>query len=235
MRRIFLVGVATLALLGCAQEDAVNSANKNGNNTTNATSGDRTTVNRPSLDTATPGTSPTAPAAGSGNTGTVPGSAPGTSEVPPSTSAGTGLNQATGSPGTANPSRTTPGAASQNPGSPGSSPSTSTSGASSSQPPPPDNTAVNEQDRNADKPVPTDQGNDQKSIDTTAEIRRQILDLDDLSINARNVKVITKDGTVTLRGPVDSDEERQTVERIARNVAGADNVKSELKVLEKDK
>jgi hyperosmotically inducible protein len=44
------------------------------------------------------------------------------------------------------------------------------------------------------------------------------------------VKIITQDGKVTLRGPVKTDEEKQKTEDIAKELAGADNVDSELEV-----
>jgi len=101
---------------------------------------------------------------------------------------------------------------------------------SSNQPPRADNTKVNQRDRNADEVLPTDQGNNQADIDRTSEIRKRIVDLKNISVNGRNVKVITKDGKVTLRGPVASDDERQLIEKIAKDVAGSDNVNSGLEV-----
>ncbi|MBC7854639.1 MAG: BON domain-containing protein, partial [Pirellulaceae bacterium] len=67
----------------------------------------------------------------------------------------------------------------------------------------------------------------------TADIRKQILAHEDMSINARNVKIITADGKVTLRGPVNSPSERDIIEKIARDVAGKDNVDNQLEVAAK--
>jgi len=94
----------------------------------------------------------------------------------------------------------------------------------------PDNTAINERDAEGAKPTPENQSNAQKDLDTTAEIRKKILDLKGLSISARNVKIITEAGKVTLRGPVASEAERKQVEQIARDVAGKENVTSELEI-----
>ena len=94
----------------------------------------------------------------------------------------------------------------------------------------PDNTAVNQRDRDENAVTPEEQGNNQKDIDRTAEIRRQIVDLSDISISGRNVKIITSNGKVTLRGPVASDKERELIEKIAQNVAGKENVTSQLEV-----
>jgi osmotically-inducible protein OsmY len=51
-----------------------------------------------------------------------------------------------------------------------------------------------------------------------------------MSTDAHNVKIITQDGKVTLRGPVKTDEEKQRIEDIAKELAGVDNVDSELEV-----
>jgi len=54
-----------------------------------------------------------------------------------------------------------------------------------------------------------------------------------LSTNAHNVKVIAQNGMVTLKGPVDSEQEKQAVEEKATRIAGADKVTSELQVAPK--
>lgn len=94
----------------------------------------------------------------------------------------------------------------------------------------PDNTAVNQRDARANTKTPIDQKENQADIDVTAKIRQQVLDVKDLSIDARNAKIITADGKVTLRGPVKSEEERKTLERIAVAVAGEGNVDNQLEV-----
>ena len=91
--------------------------------------------------------------------------------------------------------------------------------ASNSEPVQPDNSAVNQRDRNDKAVVPTDQGNSQADINITAEIRRRIVDLKDVSISGQNVKIITNAGKVTLRGPVASDAERTTIEGIAHDLS----------------
>ena len=95
---------------------------------------------------------------------------------------------------------------------------------------PPDNTAVNQRDRAPQAKTPIDQNENQADINVTAKIRQQVLDVKDLSIDARNAKIITADGKVTLRGPVQSAEERDTLDRIARGVAGDGNVDNQLEV-----
>jgi hyperosmotically inducible protein len=51
-----------------------------------------------------------------------------------------------------------------------------------------------------------------------------------LSTYAHNVKIITQDGQVTLKGPVRSESEKQTIETKATEVAGANKVTNELNV-----
>jgi hyperosmotically inducible protein len=94
----------------------------------------------------------------------------------------------------------------------------------------PDNSAVNERDRSGTTKTPIDQNEDKDSIKTTADIRKQVVAQSDFSIAAKNVKIITADGKVTLRGPVKTQSERDTIEKIARDVAGKENVDSQLEV-----
>jgi hyperosmotically inducible periplasmic protein len=93
-----------------------------------------------------------------------------------------------------------------------------------------DNTAQNVRDRDTNSVTPFDQGSSQSDVDTTRQIRQQVMAADGLSVDARNVKIITRDGRVTLRGPVASDQERQTIADIAAKVASG-NVDNRLQVL----
>src|SRR5262245_43379581 len=79
------------------------------------------------------------------------------------------------------------------------SPATASSNSSTAK----DNTGVNERDRSAATKTPIDQKENQRDIDLTANIRKRVVD-SKLSVNAQNVKIITQDGKVTLRGPVRS-------------------------------
>jgi hypothetical protein len=95
-----------------------------------------------------------------------------------------------------------------------------------------DNTRVNKRDADRElTKTPIDQNENQKDLDITAAIRKQVTDTK-MSVNAQNVKVMTQDGKVTLRGPVKSDEEKQRIEKIALEVAGAGNVDNQLEVEE---
>jgi len=103
--------------------------------------------------------------------------------------------------------------------------------ASSDQPPPDaDNTARNVRDRDGQTRTPTDQGGSESDRDITARIRRDIVANDTLSLNAHNVKIITMDGVVTLRGPVKSPAEKATVGTAAQRATGVKRVDNQLEV-----
>lgn len=91
---------------------------------------------------------------------------------------------------------------------------------------------MNERDRDSSAKTPIDQNENQKDIDITADIRKQIV-ATDMSTNAHNVKIITQDGKVTLRGPVDSAEEKANIEKIALSVAGEGQVDNQIEVTPK--
>ena len=92
-----------------------------------------------------------------------------------------------------------------------------------------DNTGVNVRDRSDAAKTPIDQNENQKDINITAEIRKRVVDTK-MSVNAQNVKIITQDGKVTLRGPVKSEEEKSQIEKMAHEVAGSGNVDNQLEV-----
>jgi hyperosmotically inducible periplasmic protein len=94
----------------------------------------------------------------------------------------------------------------------------------------PDNTAVNQRDRAPENLTPIDQSNKPSDLKMTQEIRRAIVKDDQLSTDAKNVKIITIDGAVTLRGPVKTDQEKATIAAKAAQLAGDSNVHNELEV-----
>lgn len=93
-----------------------------------------------------------------------------------------------------------------------------------------DNTEVNERDRDPSALTPIDQSNEPSDIEITQAIRKKVVGADDLSFNAKNVKIITVAGKVTLRGPVESSEESAAIERSAREVPGVARVDNQLQV-----
>lgn len=100
----------------------------------------------------------------------------------------------------------------------------------SSQQSPPDNTGINKRDRNQNEPTADQQKENMSDRNLSREIRRSLMEDKTLSSKAHNVKVIAQNGTVTLKGPVASDQEKQAVEAKAAQIAGADKVTSELQV-----
>jgi len=83
----------------------------------------------------------------------------------------------------------------------------------------PTNTGVNTRDRDPDAKTPLDQANDEISTKITATIRKQITDTAGMSVNARNVKIITEANRITLRGPVASLDEKTKIEGFAKEAA----------------
>ena len=91
------------------------------------------------------------------------------------------------------------------------------------------NTGVNVRDRDSTAKTPIDQNENKEDIKITADIRKRVVETK-MSVNAQNVKIITQDGKVTLRGPVQTEDEKLRIEKFAMEVAGATNVDSQLEV-----
>jgi hyperosmotically inducible periplasmic protein len=97
----------------------------------------------------------------------------------------------------------------------------------------PDNTGRNVRDRGGDTVTPGDQSNKKADLHLTQQIRKAIMADKSLSTNAKNVKIITANGMVTLRGPVNTPQEKATIEAKAQNIAGATNVESQLEIVQR--
>jgi hyperosmotically inducible periplasmic protein len=94
----------------------------------------------------------------------------------------------------------------------------------------PDNTRVNKADRDSAQPT-ADQAKDNMSDrDLEKHIRHDVVKDKSLSSYGHNVKIISQHGTVTLRGPVHSEEEKRAIEEHARKYAGDGHVQDELTV-----
>lgn len=90
----------------------------------------------------------------------------------------------------------------------------------------PDNTK-----KNATEQVTAEQqGGSASDRDMTKNIRREMVKNDSLSAMAKNVKVITVDGKVTLRGPVHSEQEKTAIASIAEKIAGPGKVTNKLEI-----
>ena len=99
--------------------------------------------------------------------------------------------------------------------------------------PKPDNTKVNKRDRDADAMHAGKQKVNPNDRETTRQIRRSIVKDKSLSTYAHNIKIITRDGMVTLKGPVRTEEEKSNVEAKAAAVVGEGKVKSEIEIAPK--
>jgi len=85
----------------------------------------------------------------------------------------------------------------------------------------PDNTAVNKRDRDRSEPTADQQKSNVSDRDLTKRIRQSIMGDKSLSTYAHNVKVISQNGVVTLKGPVRSEEEKRAIESKAMDVVGS--------------
>ena len=97
----------------------------------------------------------------------------------------------------------------------------------------PDNTKTNKADRDQGRPTAEQQKANRSDTEITRDIRRAITSDKALSTYAKNVKVITQNGNVTLRGPVRSEQEKSAIEAKAAEVAGSGRVKNELEIAAK--
>jgi hyperosmotically inducible periplasmic protein len=95
---------------------------------------------------------------------------------------------------------------------------------------PADNTKVNQRDRNQAEPTADQQKENSTDRQLAQQIRRALAKDKSLSSSAHNVKIIAQNGGVTLKGPVNSQQEKQAVEAKAAEIAGAGKVNSELQV-----
>ncbi len=93
-----------------------------------------------------------------------------------------------------------------------------------------DDTARNVRDRDDRTLTPMDQGDSAQDRTITQEIRKAVTDRDELSTNAKNIKIITVDGVVTLRGPVKNEQEKTTIVSIAKKALGAKRVEDQIEV-----
>ena len=104
---------------------------------------------------------------------------------------------------------------------------------SNQNPPAADNTKVNQRDRSPAEATADRQKENPSDRQLAQQIRRALVKDKSLSSNAHNVKVIAQNGVVTLKGPVNSESEKQTVETTAAQFAGSDKVTSEIQVRSK--
>lgn len=95
----------------------------------------------------------------------------------------------------------------------------------------PSSTAPDNSAQNKGRQMTADQQKSDASDRTiTMKIRRSIIADKSISTYGHNVKIITRNGMVTLKGPVDSDTEKQTIDSKAAEVVGQDKVTDQLTV-----
>lgn len=93
-----------------------------------------------------------------------------------------------------------------------------------------DNTGKNKRDRAEGAITADQQGESKEDREMARKIRRALTTDKALSVNARNVKIVVRDGKVMLRGPVGSEEEKRKVEALAAEAAGQANITSQLEI-----
>ena len=93
-----------------------------------------------------------------------------------------------------------------------------------------DNTGKNERDRNSKTLTPGDQSGKPEDRKLTQSIRQAVMKDKSLTMTAKNVKIITANGKVTLRGPVNTAEEKTKINDLAKVAAGTIPVDNQLEV-----
>ena len=93
-----------------------------------------------------------------------------------------------------------------------------------------DNTDLNTRDKSGDMLTPQNQPNSDADLKVLAAVRSAIVNDDNLSIAAHNVKVMVVKGAVTLRGPVKNTNEKARIEELARKVAGVVSIDNRLDI-----
>ena len=93
-----------------------------------------------------------------------------------------------------------------------------------------ENTEINVRDKDNTTLTPEDQKETKKDIKITARIRKAVVKDKSLSVDAQNAKIITRSGVVTLRGPVASEAESKTLQKIATKTRGVAKVDNQLEI-----
>jgi hyperosmotically inducible periplasmic protein len=95
----------------------------------------------------------------------------------------------------------------------------------------PDNTERNVRDRSGETLTPGDQSESEADRTLTQRVRHAVMADDSLSTNAHNIKIITNNGVVTLRGPVNSAQEKANIDAKAQQIAGTTKVNNQLEIV----
>lgn len=91
------------------------------------------------------------------------------------------------------------------------------------------NTGINKRDRDHQTLTPMDQKNNASDLKITQEIRQALMK-GDFSTDAKNIKVITRNGVVTLRGPVKTAAELENISVLVKPMPGIKSIDNQLQV-----
>ena len=98
------------------------------------------------------------------------------------------------------------------------------------QPTEADNAKRNASKQNHQADTAEQQSNSKADLALTQRIRQAVVKDHSLSMNAKNVKIITRQGKVMLRGPVETPQEKDNIVAKAGQIAGPGNVEDQLEV-----
>jgi hyperosmotically inducible periplasmic protein len=93
-----------------------------------------------------------------------------------------------------------------------------------------DNTKRSSSEQNKSTETAEQQSNSKDDLALTQQIRQAVMKEGSLSMNAENVKIIAQHGKVRLKGPLDSQQEKDTITAKAGEIAGKDKVDNQLEV-----
>jgi osmotically-inducible protein OsmY len=93
-----------------------------------------------------------------------------------------------------------------------------------------DNTKRNSTDENRNTETAEKQSNNKDDLALTQKIRQEVVKDGSLSMNGKNIKIIVRAGKVMLRGPVDSQQEKDAIGTKAGQIAGPNQVNNQLEV-----
>ena len=96
-----------------------------------------------------------------------------------------------------------------------------------------DNSKINQRDQNSDELTAGQQSGSKSDVEISRTLRKELIKDKKLSTYAQNVKIITQDGVITLKGPVRSQAEKNVIEYKASKVAGCRHVENEMDVAPK--
>src|ERR1700738_3837146 len=93
-----------------------------------------------------------------------------------------------------------------------------------------DNTKRNSAEENKNRDTAEKQSNNKDDLALTQKIRQEVVKDGSLSLNAKNIKIIVREGKVMLRGPVDNQQEKDTIGAKAGQIAGTNQVNNQHEV-----